>query len=58
MPERREPGAGQLRIIKVRLTDIDAMRACKVRPSYPGTMILLRLTAENDKDERLPDSGW
>jgi len=57
MLERREPATGQLRIIQVRMTHIDAMRDYRVRP-YPGTMVLLRSTAENDKYERLPDYGW
>ncbi len=49
--------SGQLRIIQVRLTHIDAIQEYKVRP-YPGSMVLLRSTAENDKYERLPDYGW
>ena len=49
--------SGHLRIIQVRLTHIDAIQEYKVRP-YPGSMVLLRSTAENDKYERLPDYGW
>ena len=49
--------SGHLRIIQVRLTHIDAIQGYKVRP-YPGSMVLLRSTAENDKYERLPDYGW
>ena len=48
---------GPLRIVQVRETHVDAMNEYKVRP-YPGSLLLLRSTAENDKYERLPDYGW
>ena len=48
---------GPLRIVQVRETHVDAMEQYKVRP-YPGSLLLLRSTAENDKYERLPDYGW
>ncbi len=49
--------SGPLRIVQVRETHVDAMSAYKVKP-YPGSLLLLRSTAENDKYERLPDYGW
>ena len=48
---------GPLRIVQVRETHVDAMDEYKVRP-YPGSLLLLRSTAENDKYARLPDYGW
>ncbi len=57
MLDEGRAATGHLRIVQVRMTHIDAMTLYKVRP-YPGSMVLLRSTAEDDKYERLPDYGW